>query len=264
MAFCSKCGTELSDGAKFCPKCGEEVNQQSKSNDNDQPKSLWDSFKEGWKEGVAENNNESDKTIEQDNSNKGLSKAKKIGLGWAGAVAVLSLFMGIGEGNVELIIVTLLGIAVIACTYFGLIKPIYTWFIAIGVPLCLLFLIGNADKHKNAETQSSSIEQKQESPAEKAEREKKEQADQEANEKQEKIKKVAEMAYKLGYETRKKTWGETLSSRAAAEADYRFRYAKDPEDEGQSERWKVFLENYQKGFSDCANDIIKKFKQEDF
>ena len=38
MAFCSKCGTELSDGAKFCPKCGEEVNQQSKSSDNDQPK----------------------------------------------------------------------------------------------------------------------------------------------------------------------------------------------------------------------------------
>jgi uncharacterized Zn finger protein (UPF0148 family) len=25
MAFCKKCGTQLSDGAKFCPKCGESV-----------------------------------------------------------------------------------------------------------------------------------------------------------------------------------------------------------------------------------------------
>ena len=25
MAFCSKCGTELTEGAKFCPKCGESV-----------------------------------------------------------------------------------------------------------------------------------------------------------------------------------------------------------------------------------------------
>ena len=22
MAYCNKCGTQLSDGAKFCPKCG--------------------------------------------------------------------------------------------------------------------------------------------------------------------------------------------------------------------------------------------------
>ena len=26
MAFCSKCGTEISDGAKFCPGCGAAVN----------------------------------------------------------------------------------------------------------------------------------------------------------------------------------------------------------------------------------------------
>lgn len=25
MAFCSKCGTELTEGAKFCPECGESV-----------------------------------------------------------------------------------------------------------------------------------------------------------------------------------------------------------------------------------------------
>ena len=26
MAFCGKCGTQLSDGAKFCAKCGMQVN----------------------------------------------------------------------------------------------------------------------------------------------------------------------------------------------------------------------------------------------
>ena len=25
MAYCGKCGTQLSEGAKFCPKCGEEI-----------------------------------------------------------------------------------------------------------------------------------------------------------------------------------------------------------------------------------------------
>ena len=25
MAFCGKCGTQLSDGAKFCPKCGQPI-----------------------------------------------------------------------------------------------------------------------------------------------------------------------------------------------------------------------------------------------
>lgn len=28
MAYCSNCGTEISDGAKFCPKCGAELNER--------------------------------------------------------------------------------------------------------------------------------------------------------------------------------------------------------------------------------------------
>lgn len=31
MAFCSKCGTQLSDGAKFCPKCGNPVVKKDSS-----------------------------------------------------------------------------------------------------------------------------------------------------------------------------------------------------------------------------------------
>lgn len=29
MAFCSKCGTELNEGAKFCPKCGQSISVES-------------------------------------------------------------------------------------------------------------------------------------------------------------------------------------------------------------------------------------------
>lgn len=29
MAFCSKCGTQINDGAKFCPKCGQPTNAAS-------------------------------------------------------------------------------------------------------------------------------------------------------------------------------------------------------------------------------------------
>lgn len=41
MKYCTKCGTELQDGAKFCPKCGPPVSHTEykvtgKQNDNDQ------------------------------------------------------------------------------------------------------------------------------------------------------------------------------------------------------------------------------------
>ena len=29
MAFCSDCGTQLSDGAKFCPNCGKGVDNET-------------------------------------------------------------------------------------------------------------------------------------------------------------------------------------------------------------------------------------------
>lgn len=118
-----------------------------------------------------------------------------------------------------------------------------------------VFAIGFAasDDDVGSNSSSSQTEQKQETPAER-----------EAREKQEKVKKVAEIAYKMGYDRRKATWGETIASEDAAAAEYRYRYAVDPEDAGQSERWNVFRENYQKGFSDAADEIIKKFRSEDF
>ena len=45
MAFCSKCGAEIDEGAKFCPKCGEATgsnkadgsakNENGKGNENE-------------------------------------------------------------------------------------------------------------------------------------------------------------------------------------------------------------------------------------
>lgn len=239
MKYCETCGNQLTDNAVFCPKCGTRVGGNSET---PQP---------------VENNNQ--------NQVEGLSTWLKIALGVAGFLAFTGICGGFADGMWMVVILSLCAMVAICAVFMGIIEKKYAWTTAIVSSLVILIAIGvSAPDDKEGKQSQSQTEQKQETPAEKAAREKREQADREANEKQEKINKVAKMAYNLGYETRKKTWGETLSSRAAAEADYRFRYAKDPEDEGQSERWKVFLENYQKGFSDCADDIIKKFKQEDF
>ena len=115
-----------------------------------------------------------------------------------------------------------------------------------------IFAIGFAASDE--ETSSSSSEpQRQETQAEK-----------EAREKQEKVERVAKMAYQKGYDTRKATWGQSIVSETAARLEYAIRYGREPEDEGQSERWNVFVENYQKGFSDAAHDIMKKMDEEDF
>lgn len=117
-----------------------------------------------------------------------------------------------------------------------------------------IFAIGFAASDEESSSDNSSpTEQKQETAEEK-----------EAREKQEKVKKVAEIAYQMGYDRRKATWGQTIASDDAAAAEYRFKYGRDPEDAGQEERWKVFLENYAKGFSDAANDIKKKLDEENF
>ena len=37
MAFCEKCGAELSDGAEFCSKCGNKVNNAIVNNNQSAP-----------------------------------------------------------------------------------------------------------------------------------------------------------------------------------------------------------------------------------
>ena len=36
MAFCGKCGTQVTDGVKFCPSCGAPVGAQEQTNQNTQ------------------------------------------------------------------------------------------------------------------------------------------------------------------------------------------------------------------------------------
>ena len=250
MAFCSKCGTELTEGAKFCPKCGESVQSSE-----EQPKNIVDAFKEGWQQGAKESQNEP-------SENESLSTWQKIALGVAGLYAFVSIFVGFDDGMWIVVLISICALVAVCAVFIGKIEKKYAWTTAIVSFLIVGGAIGASTDDKGEE--QTQTEQKQESPAEKQAREKKEQADREANEKQEKIKRVAAIAYKMGYDKRKATWGETLSARGSAEADYRFRYAVDPEDDGQSERWNVFLENYSKGFSDAAEEILNKFRKEDF
>lgn len=253
MAFCSNCGTELTKGAKFCPKCGESVQSTE-----EKPKNIVDAFKEGRQEGAKKSQN-------NPSENESLSTWEKVALGVAGFVAFTGICGGVADGMWIVVLVSLCAMGAICAVFMGTIEKKYAWTTAIVSFLVVCSAIGaSAPDEKEEEQKQVQTEQKQESPAEKQAREKKEKADREANEKQEKIKRVAEIAYNMGYERRKATWGQSIASEDAAAAEYRFKYAVDPEDAGQSERWNVFLKNYSKGFSDAANDIKKRFSQEDF
>ena len=253
MAFCGKCGTQLNDGAKFCPKCGTPTQMSAKL-------------------GKEEISDEEELQVENEGEKWPIPMVAKVGL----ILSALLVVYGVLTINTS----SFQGIVFIYCIAIGMLLVIWAAFNGYGnmdkkaaywtiiAALVSFPIIKGADylfaNDETEENETELVEQKQESPAEKQAREKKEQADREANEKQEKIKRVAEIAYKMGYDKRKATWGETLSARGSAEADYRFRYAVDPEDDGQSERWNVFLENYSKGFSDAAEEIMNKFRKEDF
>ena len=274
MAFCSKCGTELMEGAKFCPKCGNptgssETKEMAEENSANYCLELVSAgfaklqvvkaLREILDIGLKEAKDMVDSTPLEIAEGLTLTKAKEIAslLSTVGAKTIIkqngkTIFIEEPSQNVNPQTEEQGGNKLIKYGTY------------VFAALCFFYIIGTCEGGSSDGQEETQIEQKQESPAEKQAREKKEQADREANEKQEKIKRVAEIAYKMGYDTRKATWGETIASEDAAAADYRYRYAVDPEDAGQSERWNVFRENYQKGFSDAADEIINKFRKEDF
>ena len=43
MAFCSKCGTQVNDGAKFCPKCGNPIGDNASTSVNNQSQQAFQS-----------------------------------------------------------------------------------------------------------------------------------------------------------------------------------------------------------------------------
>ena len=166
MAFCSNCGTELTDGAKFCPKCGQHVNDHMEETP------------------IVEGNNPKQE--------KGISTVTKICMAALCLIAFAFLFLwGIASESDDggglytyISIASIIGILAIAIAIFlrritesAAIKTtvgIVAYFVlmAINVPTASEEL-RNQRKAKNQQT----IEQKQESPAEKQAREKKEQED---------------------------------------------------------------------------------------
>ena len=155
MAFCSKCGTQLSDGAKFCPKCGNptgSTQKESSSTDkDDSPKGIIDAFKEGWKEGVNESGNES-------NENGGeLTTAQKVIHGVLATIAFLSIFGTIGDGMWFAAIVC---VAVLIASCYVFIEKQHVWTTAICGFLLLTLAVGATapDEDKGKQTQT---EQKQ-------------------------------------------------------------------------------------------------------
>ena len=242
---CGNCGAEFEKGTKFCPNCGTKINWK-KTNDN------------------------------QDESS---DRYKLYGLLFVAICACISMGIFIYLGDWFLaIFLTICCIIIVG----GFITYAEENDIPKNITLLLTCCIGivylamainSLDNYwdlqkeieqRAQETEQMEKEQKKEE-AERKEREKKEEAEREEREKQDKIKRVADMAYQKGYQCRRETWGDyNPSSESRARLEYTMRYGREPEEEGQSERWNVFKENYMKGFSDAAEEIKKKMREEEF
>ena len=158
MAFCSKCGTELTQGAKFCPKCGESVQPTE-----EKPKSIVDAFKEGWQQGTKESQNEP-------SENESLTIWQKIALGVAGFFAFIGIFGGAANSAWIAVVISIFGMIAICATFMGIIEKKYAWTTAIVSFLVVCGAIGaSTDDDKEEKQKQAQTEQKQESPAEKKE-----------------------------------------------------------------------------------------------
>ena len=112
-----------------------------------------------------------------------------------------------------------------------------------------VFAIGfvASDDDGSLSSSSSQTEQKQETPAEK-----------EAREKQEKNKKIADMAYQKGWDARMNS-NQVVNPANLAGMEYAMRYGREPEDEGEEERWKIFVKNYIKGYNGACKKLYDNF-----
>lgn len=153
MAFCSKCGTKLTDGAKFCPNCGEHVNQQSEV--SEQPKGFRDSFKEGWNEGIGKKNVSDSPNVETE----GLSKWEKIALGIAAFVAFTGMCGGFADGMWLAALLSLCALVAVCAVFMGTIEKKYAWTTAIASLLIVLAAIGASapDENEQAQTQTEQV-----------------------------------------------------------------------------------------------------------
>ena len=194
MAFCSKCGTKLTDGAKYCPNCGEQVNQQSKS--NEQPKGLWESFRDGIQEGIAENKERNQNKSYNRNQEESLSIWVKIALGVSAFFAFMGICGGFADGMWIVGFVSLCAMGAVCAVYMGIIEKKYAWVTAIGSLFVVVCTIGaSANDERREKPKQTQTEQKQvtqeEQAREEEEREKKEQ-EQRKQDKINEIKRIAD------------------------------------------------------------------------
>lgn len=125
MAFCGNCGTQLNDGAKFCPKCGQPTNQQPYENNNESLNSV--------------SNEENLVTLEKICAAfEELGLSKQIAFGLTGALAVFGILWGFNNMDIKFMVICLLSVAGLYYILKGVIKPKYTWWIAIGTLIIVL------------------------------------------------------------------------------------------------------------------------------
>ena len=154
MAYCSMCGTQLSDGTKFCPKCGNPIGSTQ--------------TKEKVSNNSSNNNLEpSNETSVQDNEKDSLSTWEKIALGVAGFVAISGIFGGFGDGMWIAVLISLCALGAICAVFMGTIEKKYAWTTAIVSFLLVCGAIGastpDVDEGKQEQAQT---EQKQNEEAE--------------------------------------------------------------------------------------------------
>lgn len=166
MAFCSNCGTELTDGAKFCPKCGTPTPMSAKL-------------------GKEEISDEEELQVENEGEKWPIPMVAKVGL----ILSALLVVYGVLTINTS----SLQGIVFIYCIAIGMLLVIWAAYNGYGnmdkkaaywtiiAALVSFPIIKGADylfaNDETEENETELVEQKQESPAEKAAREKKEKQD---------------------------------------------------------------------------------------
>lgn len=121
MAYCSKCGTKLSNTAKYCPVCGNAIGA---SRNNVSPNSM-------------------KRQIDDDDS---LSTWEKIALGIAGLIAFIGLCGGFADGMWAVGLLSLCALGAVCAVFMGTIEKKYTWATAIVSVLAVFFAIGVSPK----------------------------------------------------------------------------------------------------------------------
>ena len=162
MAFCGKCGNQLEEGAKFCPKCGQPTNQQPYENNNESLNSV--------------SNEENLVTLEKICAAfEELGLSKQIAFGLTGALAVFGILWGFNNMDIKFMVICLLSVAGLYYILKGVIKPKYTWWIAIGTLIIVLIATTTTiekDKQTEQKSEQSQEEKQTEQKSEQSQEEK--------------------------------------------------------------------------------------------